>query len=182
MRFPLGRLVPASHPGPEDRQRWMQDIAGIAGTLRSEVGQLTSEQLLLPYRPGGWNALQVVHHLADSDFNAFIRFKRALTEEAPLAGTFREDAFAELADYRDTPAEVSLFLLDALYKRFLALLRRMTAEQFQRTFTSPSHGLMTLDQAVERFAWHGRHHIAQLQGMRTRMGLSPAIAENQAQA
>ncbi|QHT62165.1 putative metal-dependent hydrolase [Paenibacillus lycopersici] len=162
LRYPLGRLVPARHSGPLDRERWMQDIAGIAGALRSTVASLTEEQLRMPYRPGGWTVRQVVHHLADSDMNAYIRFKRALTEDAPLAGTFREDVFAELADYADTPVEASLALLEALHARFLALLHGMADEQFKRTFTSPAHGLMTIDQAVERFAWHGRHHIAQI--------------------
>lgn len=172
MRYPIGRLVPSENPGARDRERWMQDIAGIAAALRSEVENLSTPQLLAPYRPGGWTALQVVHHLADSDLNAYIRFKRALTEDGPLAGTFREDAFAELVDYRETPAAVSLSLLDALHRRFLILLQSLllTPEQFHRTFVSPTHGRMTLDQAVERFAWHGRHHIAQIAGLKARMG------------
>lgn len=170
LRYPLGRFQAAVAPGPQDRVRWMQDIAGIADTLRSEVASLKPNQLLMPYRPGGWTVLQVVHHLADSDLNAVIRFKRALTEDSPLAGTFREDGFAELADYRDTPAETSLSLLDALHRRFLALLQSLTPEQFCRTFTSPTHGLMSLDQATKRFAWHGRHHIAQIAAFKARMG------------
>ncbi|QHW34056.1 putative metal-dependent hydrolase [Paenibacillus rhizovicinus] len=172
MRYPLGRLVPAANPTTEDLERWIMDIGGIAATLRSEVEKLTMAQLLTPYRPGGWTVLQVVHHLADTDLNAYFRFKRALTEDEPQASTFREDAFAELADYRVTPAEVSLAMLGALHRRFLDLLQDLlqTPAQFRRTFTSPKHGVMTLAQAVERFAWHGRHHIAQITGLKSRMG------------
>ena len=104
MRFPLGRFQPTADPGQEDRRAWIEDIAGIAGTLRTLIASMNADRLLEPYRPEGWTALQVVHHLADSDMNAYIRFKRALTEASPLAATFREDAFATLADYRDTPA------------------------------------------------------------------------------
>ncbi|NBD25809.1 YfiT family bacillithiol transferase [Paenibacillus glycinis] len=170
LRFPIGRFQPTVDPGAEDRRAWIADIAGIAGTLRALVADLTSEQLRVPCRPEGWTALQVVHHLADSDMNAYIRFKRALTEASPLAATFREDAFATLADYRDTPAGTSVTLLSALHGRFVSLLRSMTPEQFARSFTSPTHGRMTLDQAAERFAWHGRHHIAQIASLKSRMG------------
>lgn len=168
--YPLGTFKPEMHPTSEHRAIWIEDIAHIPTALRLTVQNLDAEQLLTPYRPGGWNTQQVVHHVADNDMNAFIRFKRALTEEAPVAGSYREELWAELSDYQEAPIEMSLILLDSLHQRFVVLLRSLSPEQFQRTFISPTHGIMTLDIAAQRYAWHGRHHIAQIDSLKERMG------------
>ncbi|MNI33999.1 putative metal-dependent hydrolase YfiT [compost metagenome] len=168
--YPTGKFTAEEQSTSAHRTRWIEEIGLIANQLRRTVENLNTEQLLTPYRPGGWNAKQVVHHLADNDMNAYIRFKRALTEEAPTAGSYREELWAELSDYQDTPIEISLLLLDSLHQRFVVLLRSLTPSQFQHTFISPTHGSMTLDIAMQRFAWHGQHHIAQIDSLKERMG------------
>ncbi|SFL65698.1 DinB superfamily protein [Paenibacillus sp. 1_12] len=168
--YPLGKFIPEEHPTPELRITWMEDIAQIPETLRLTVQNLNTEQLRTPYRPGGWNVQQVVHHLADNDMNAYIRFKRALTEEAPIAGSYREDLWAELDDYQEASIETSLILMESLHQRFVVLLRSLSQQHFRLTFTSPTHGVMTLDMAAQRYAWHGRHHIAQIDSLKQRMG------------
>ncbi|NIK76474.1 hypothetical protein FHS15_001599 [Paenibacillus castaneae] len=129
---------------------------------------LSSGQLLTPYRPGGWTVQQVVHHMADNDMNAFIRFKRALTEDVPTASSYHEDLWAELMDYQ-TPIETSLVLMHSIHSRFVALLHSLHPTDYQRMFISPTHGLMSLDAAAQRYAWHGRHHIAQIASLKERM-------------
>jgi hypothetical protein len=168
--YPLGKFIPEEQPTSEHRKRWIEDIAQIPTVLRLTVQNLNAEQLLTPYRPGGWKVDQVVHHLADNDMNAYIRFKRALTEEVPLAGSYREELWAELSDYQDAPIEMSLVLLESLHQRFVVLLRSLSPHQFQRTFVSPTHGTMTLNIATQRCAWHGWHHIAQIDSLKERMG------------
>ena len=137
--------------------------------LRLSVQNLNIEQLLTQYRPKGWTLQQVIHHMADNDMNAFIRFKRALTEDSPVASSYREDVWAELSDYQ-TPIESSLSLLESIHIRFVAILRSLHSSDFKRTFTSPTHGVMSLDVATQRFIWHDRHHIAQITALKERMG------------
>lgn len=170
IRFPIGQFQLIEHPTPEDRDRWIQEITDIPRILRLTVQDLTEEQLHIPYRPGGWTVCQVVHHMADNDMNAYIRFKRALTEDNPMASSYREDLWAELSDYR-TPLEPSLVLLESIHSRFVVLLRSLHLSDFQKTFTSPTHGEMSLDVATQRYTWHGRHHIAQISSLKERLGL-----------
>ncbi|MBB6675192.1 YfiT family bacillithiol transferase [Cohnella nanjingensis] len=170
LSHPIGTFRPEENPTSARRAAWIAEIAALPGRLRSAVGHLATGQLETPYRPGGWTVRQVVHHLADNDMNAYIRFKRALTEEAPLASSYREDLWAELDDYRDTPIENSLVLLATLRERFVILLRSRSPHEFRRAFTSPAHGEMTLDHALQRYDWHGRHHLAQIQSLAARMG------------
>ncbi|MFK7696042.1 YfiT family bacillithiol transferase [Paenibacillus sp. HJGM_3] len=169
IRYPLGLFEPIQNPTPVQRARWVEDMLMLPADLRSMVEPLSRDQLFTPYRPGGWTVQQVIHHMADNDMNAYIRFRRALTEDAPLAGTYREDLWAEQIDY-EAPIELSLVLLDALHRRFAALLRSLSTSEFQKTFTSPTHGPMSLDVATQRFAWHGRHHLAQITALIERSG------------
>lgn len=168
-RYPIGRFTAVQKTAEEQRKELIQSIAEMPSNLRQAVGGLELKQLNTPYRPGGWTVQQVVHHLADNDMNAYIRFKRGLTEDQPTVGTYRENLWAELDDYRDTPIETSISLVEYLRKRFVTLLRKMHPSEFQRSFSSPTFGDMTLDVALQRFSWHGRHHIAQINRLRERM-------------
>ncbi|MDP5272880.1 YfiT family bacillithiol transferase [Chengkuizengella axinellae] len=169
LRYPIGIFEPIHNPNHEHRNIWIEEIIEIPKTLRHTVQNLTLDQLKTPYRSGGWTVQQVVHHMADNDMNAYIRFKRALTEENPISSSYREDLWAELSDY-DTSIESSLFLLEHLHNRFSALLRSLEPSEFQRAMTSPTHGVMSLDVAAQRYVWHGQHHIAQIASLKKRMG------------
>lgn len=170
LRYPIGQFRAVHTPTEEQRKQSIESIAEMPSKLRQAIEGLELAQLNTSYRPGGWTVQQVVHHLADNDMNAYIRFKRALTEDRPIAGSYREDLWADLSDYRDTPIETSMLLLDALHSRFTRLLVKLEAMDFKKSFSSPTHGDMTLDVAVQRYSWHGCHHIAQITSLRERMG------------
>jgi len=170
LRYPIGQFRPNEQPTPEQRSGWIDDLSKMPQLIRGTVENLTWEQLQTPYRPGGWTVQQVIHHMADNDMNAYFRFKRGLTEDNPTAGTYREDMWAEMSDYRNVPIEVSLVLLESIYIRFEAIIRSLSASDFARTFVSPTHGMMTLDVALQRFIWHDRHHLAQIASLKEQMG------------
>jgi hypothetical protein len=85
--------------------------------MKSHFGSVNT-----PYRPGGWTVRQVVHHLADSHMNSYIRFKLALTEELPTIKTYEEAKWAELSDGANMPVGVSLQLLDSLHLRWVNII------------------------------------------------------------
>jgi Uncharacterized protein conserved in bacteria len=165
LRYPIGPFEEVCEPTAEQRSQWISELTVMPSLLRQAVENLSDEQLAAPYRPGGWTIRQVVHHLADNDMNAYIRFKKALTEESPTASTYRQNMWAELNDY-EAPIETSLVLIEALRSRFVLLLHGMQPYDFLRTFTSPTHGPMTLNTALQRFDWHGRHHLAQITSLK----------------
>jgi hypothetical protein len=113
---------------------------------------------------------QVVHHLPDSHVNAYTRLKLALTEHEPTIKPYDEAAWAELEDTRSTPPAVSLALLDALHDRWVRLLGALGPEDFARTLRHPELGTLRVDALVGMYAWHGRHHVAHVTGLRERMG------------
>lgn len=171
LRYPIGKYERVTEPLAEaERRRLIDDIAGVPAAMREAVKGLSKEQLDTPYRPEGWTVRQVVHHLPDSHINCYVRFKLALTENEPLIKTYEEQLWAELPDGKSAEIEVSLSLLEAVHRRWVLTLRSMTPADFARKFKHPELGVVSLDQALGSYAWHGRHHIAHITALRERMG------------
>ena len=171
LRYPIGEFVPPDSVTHEHVRAWIADLERLPEDLRRRVEPLDEEQLDTPYRPEGWTVRQVVHHLADSHVNSLVRFKWALTEERPTIKTYDEERWAELPDY-GLPLSFSLDLLDALHARWTELLKALGRDELQREFVHPDLGPVALEVNVGIYAWHGRHHLAQVESLARRRGWS----------
>jgi len=170
LRYPIGRADTRTPLAAGERAQRIDHIAALPAQLRKAVSGLTDAQLDTPYRPGGWTVRQVVHHVADSHMNAFIRFRLGMTEDNPTIKPYDEKAWSELPDMRQLPVEVSLQLLDALHRRWVHLLSNVPPTNFQRSIQHPENGPMTLDALVSMYSWHGQHHTAHVTSLRQRQG------------
>jgi hypothetical protein len=166
LRYPVGPCEYPASVSPEARAQHIKDIAALPERLRTAVRGLDERQLDTPYRPGGWTARQVVHHLADSHMNAFVRFRLALTESQPTIKPYDEKTWAELIDSRSAPIEPSLELLNGLHQRWVLLLSAMSDDDFARIFHHPEVGTMRLDTYLATYGWHCRHHVAHILSVR----------------
>lgn len=171
LRYPVGPFVRPEGPlSAEEREALIAQLDEAPDRLRAAVAGLSEAQLDTPYRDGGWTVRQVAHHVPDSHLNSYVRFRLALTEDNPTIKPYREDRWAELADARRGPVDLSLTLLDVLHRRWTLLLRSLGEEQWRRTFVHPDLGTMTLERNLALYAWHGRHHVAHVTALRERMG------------
>lgn len=170
LQYPIGKFVFDPDVTEEKRRRWIEEIAAAPELFRKATAGLTESQLDAPYREGGWTIRQVVHHMADSHANNLIRFRLALTEDNPAIAGYDPAKWAEIPDAKIGPTEVSLDLLRAIHDRWVLLLRSMTPLQFGRTFRRPDGQVVTLDRALQTYAWHGKHHAAHITALRERMG------------
>ncbi len=168
-RYPIGKFHFDGPLTEEQKKECLDDIARTPENLRAAIKGLSEAQLDTPYRPGGWTVRQVVHHVPDSHMNSYVRFKLALTEDEPTIKPYAEDKWAELADTKETPVEVSLALLDSLHDRWMRLLRSLTPDEWKKTFRHPALGPMTLEKTLALYAWHGRHHVAHITELRKQM-------------
>jgi hypothetical protein len=169
-QYPIGRYEPPAELNREARSLFIGQIADTPERLRAAVAGLTSRQLDAPYREGGWTVCQVVHHLADAHLNGYVRFKLALTEDEPTIRTYDQIRWAELGDARGVPIEPSLALLTGLHARWVAAIGTVEQEGFARRLHHPERGLMTVDDLLALYAWHGRHHVAHITSLRHRKG------------
>jgi uncharacterized damage-inducible protein DinB len=170
LRYPIGRFSPPASSMSGVRSANMQTLRLLPVRLRAAVSGLSDAQLDTPYREGGWTARQVVHHVADSHANCYIRFKLALTEDWPTVKPYDEAAWANLADSRWLPVEVSLAMIEALHGRWVGLLESLSDEDFQKGFEHPELGRQNLAKVLALYDWHSRHHTAHITHLRARQG------------
>ena len=171
LRYPIGRYEPQPY-SDELRKGWLSDIKFLPRLIEHAVINLDEPQLDTPYRDGGWTIKQVVHHVADSSMNAYCRFKLAMTEEAPVIKPYDEKAWAELEDVKTLPINISLTLIHALFARWHAAIEPLTeADWTARVMIHPDfEQALTLWYQLGNYAWHGKHHVAQITGLRERKG------------
>jgi uncharacterized damage-inducible protein DinB len=171
LSYPIGQYQPKPF-SIDQKVEWMADIKFLPLQLENAVLNLDESQLHIPYREGGWTVQQVVHHVADSHMNAYIRFKLGLTEDNPAIKPYNEKLWAEFSDVQKLPINISLTLLHALHLRWYETLKYVTDEQWNnRTVFHPEHKkTMRLWYLLGLYAWHGKHHVAHVNSLRERMG------------
>ena len=171
LRYPIGRYEAPERYDPELQTEWIAAIEALPKWLDLCIENLDEHQIQTAYRPGGWTVNQVIHHIADSHMNAYIRLKLALTEDSPVVKPYEEKLWAELPDVESVPVNVSITLLHALHRRWGQALRNMHPEDWERTYYHPEHEqYVPLWQMTDLYAWHGRHHMEQIRNLRQRMG------------
>jgi hypothetical protein len=163
LKYPIGKFEAPDIIDSQILKSWISDIEAFPQHLETLIIPLITANLNLSYRPNGWTVKQVVHHCADSHMNALIRFKLALTEDAPIIKPYHEDKWANLVDGLTDSTVDSLYILKGLHSKFGLLLKNLSEEDLGRVYIHPAHGKrFRLDEAVGMYAWHGNHHLAHI--------------------
>ena len=169
LRYPIGKYEPQPFSA-ELKEQWLNDIKFLPQVLENAILNLDEAQLQTPYRDGGWTVHQLVHHIADSHMNAYIRFKLGLTEDNPTIKTYEEKLWAELDDVKKLPVNISLTLLHALHARWYEAIKNLSDEQWNRTVFHPDQKKnLTIWHFLGLYAWHGKHHVAHITNLREKM-------------
>jgi len=166
---PAGPFVPEENHSAERRSEFIAELEAAPATLRDSVAGLNEKQLDTRYR--NWTIRQIVHHLADSHVNSYVRFKWALTEDRPTIKAYDENRWVALADAQAGDVQAALALFEGLHAQWVRLLRLMSASEFDRSFLHPETGqYVHLGGALCYYAWHCRHHTAQIAWLRQQNG------------
>lgn len=167
IRYPLGRYHPPKTLYAKELSGWIGDIEKLPSALVRETENLTDDQLDTPYRKNGWTVRQLVHHIADSHANAYIRFKLALTEDHPTIKAYKQDLWAGLRDSK-LPLESSLKIIEGIHCRWVHLLKSLSPEELKRELIHPESGTVVLEFMIGDYAWHSRHHLAHITALKKR--------------
>lgn len=169
-RYPIGKYDPQPFSDTQCQQ-WLNDIRNLPDALENALNNLDEQQLHTPYREGGWSVHQLVHHVADSHMNAYIRFKLGYTEDNPTIRPYDEKLWATLPDVQHLPVNISITLLFALHKRWYEFLKDFRENDWNKTVYHPGQSKqLTLWQLMGLYAWHSRHHTAHITALRERKG------------
>lgn len=171
LKYPIGRYQKITDFTSENRKAWIHDLTILPGNLEATVASLSEKQLDTPYRPDGWTVRQVVHHVADSHLNAFIRIKLVMTEGNTTIRPYKEALWAAMGDYTDLPISHSLNILRGLHPRMVHVFQNMTEDDFKKSYIHPEYGqTYLLDSVLALYSWHGRHHLAHITELKKREG------------
>jgi hypothetical protein len=149
-----------------ERLEKIGSIRNLPAVLEGSVKGLKDTQLDTPYRTGGWTVRQVVHHIADSHLNAFIRMKLILTEDRPTLKPYDQDKWAKLPDV-SLPIGSSLAIVRGLHERWVFLLEGAPESSWNRSALHPEVGEITLESLLLTYAHHGQNHVQQISKLRT---------------
>ncbi|MGD1046321.1 MAG: YfiT family bacillithiol transferase [Bacteroidota bacterium] len=169
LKYPIGRFN-FVQPTLELRAERIRQFRTAPRLLFDAVKNLTEDQLLSTYRPGGWTLAQVVHHIVESDVNAYPRLKYALTMDVPDVMVAEQGLWAELPDAKSPSIGLSLILFEAIRNRWADAFESLDSSYFDRQWRHARYGVLTVDFLLQQYAWHARHHIAQISNHRKRMG------------
>ena len=171
LKYPIGKLKMIDQTTSEMRTSMIDNIRTFPQQIAGVVTELNDDQLHTPYRPGGWTVLQLVHHVADSHINSYIRFRWALTEDSPTIKAYVQEEWAKLPDANSAPVILSLNLLKAVHARWTYLLDRMTDEDFAKELSHPEWKKnLSLDDMLQLYNWHCQHHLAHITSLIHRKG------------
>lgn len=162
LRYPIGRFQKQEHYSADEVKSNIQIISAIPSKFMNLLGGWDEEKLDTPYRPDGWTIRQLVHHMADSHMNAYIRFRLALTEDSPTIKPYKENLWAELPDAKSAQVDLSLQLLKYIHLRWVLLMNSMDEADLARTYVNPDTGrIYPLAEVIALYAWHSEHHYQQ---------------------
>jgi uncharacterized damage-inducible protein DinB len=162
LKYPIGRYEPKPF-SEELKKEWLHNIRQLPTELEYAIQNLDADQLQSPYRGGGWTIHQLVHHVADSHMNAYVRFKLALTEDDVTVKSYEEQLWAELDDVKALPVNISITLLHALHARLFAAIKNLREDQWNRTLNYPGKPApVTIWFLLGMYSWHGKHHTAHI--------------------
>lgn len=169
LKYPIGKYIEQPFSN-EQLKEWLLDIQSLPIQIEYAITNLDEAQLETPYREGGWTVKQLVHHVADSHMNAYIRFKLGLSEENPSIKPYDQNGWAAMADTKNIPINVSITLLFALHTRWHEILKNISQKEWTRTVFHPEYKKeMTLWYLLGMYAWHSKHHVAHITSLRQRM-------------
>jgi len=169
LRYPIGKFASKETYTAQEYTDFLQRLESLPARLDAAIRGLSNTQLDTPYRDGGWTVRQVVHHVADSHANAYIRVKWALTEEKPTIKAYDEKGWATTPETQADPG-ISLAFIKALHTKWCLLLKGMSPAQRARQFIHPAtQKTFTMDQLMAMYAWHGDHHLTHITALKDRM-------------
>lgn len=161
LKYPIGKYEPGTTFISGEEKKWIEAIKTLPGDLEEAVSSLSEEQLDTPYRPGGWTVRTLIHHIADSHINSYVRMKWALTEENTTIKPYDQEKWADLEDSK-APVSLSLDLIRSLHKRWGYLLDSLKPEDLKIEYDHPETGKQSLWRHLEHYSWHGRHHLTHI--------------------
>jgi hypothetical protein len=122
-------------------------------------------ELLDIHHENGWSARQIIHHLADSEAQSYVRLRRLVAEpEGVLLVNVDEDSWAKEAKlgYESAPVENSIAIYASVRAGSLDLIKRLEESDVEKSGIHPDSGKFTIEKWLFNYTKHSLEHGEQL--------------------
>jgi len=169
--YPIGPYSPPEKLNLKSVKSLAEDLVKFPEELKSVILNFSQNQFQTKTLPGVWTVAQVIHHLADSHMNAFIRTKLALTEEVPVIKPYLEEKWAELADGKNSSVIESIKILEGVHQRWYTLIISLDETYIRKEYFHPENNKkVQVADVVPLYVWHGRHHLGHIELLKNEKG------------
>lgn len=164
LKFPIGPFAARENITASEVNELIDIIATAPEKYTRITSDLSEEDLKKTYREGSWNVQQLIHHVADMQLLHFFRMKKALTDpEYKEVTLVNIDGWAHTSDGLIAPVADSLDMFEAITRRFVLLMKSLTAEQQGIAYYHPVRkSWLNQKNAIAMTAWHVQHHLEHL--------------------
>ena len=140
-----------------------KDYEEATKAFLSAFEQLKPSDLDKP-KKDGWNARQVIHHLADSEAQSCARLKRLIAEPGSVIQGYDENIWAQnpTLGYTQLPIENSLALFKASRAASLEIIERLSVEQLSNSGIHTESGAYDVRKWLKSYINHPKDHARQL--------------------
>jgi hypothetical protein len=114
---------------------------------------------------GGWSPRQVIHHLADSEAQAYARLRRLIAEPGgSVIQGYDEAAWAsnEILGYTELPIENSIAVLLGVRASSLEILKRLNKSDLSKAGVHSESGPYSINKWIQVYTNHPRDHGEQI--------------------
>ncbi len=123
-----------------------------------------SSDEMLYYKPASdkWSAVEVIIHLADSECNANVRFRKAIAESGSKVDVYDHNAWAKYLDYQNSDTVIALALFKLLRLSNYNVLSSLPEETWNNFVLHPDYGKITLLDILRIYTEHVGTHVRQI--------------------
>lgn len=122
-------------------------------------------ELLDVHHENGWSARQIIHHLADSEAQSYVRLRRLVAEpEGVMLVNVDEDSWAKEAKlgYETAAVENSIAIYAAVRAGSLDVIKRLEESDVEKAGVHPESGKFTIEKWLFNYTKHSLEHGEQL--------------------
>lgn len=171
LKYPFGRFEMPAKISDKDVQEYIKILGNLPVELAKTVENFDIEKFSTPYRENGWTVWQVVNHVIDSHSRAYVMFKRGLEENNLIVKPQSEKKILDLGNSQNDTVKKALQTIYSVHESWVLDLKSLSDHELNITFFYPDAGrIMSLPEFLAIFAWHSKHHLGQIKGLKDRMG------------
>ena len=139
----------------------LEALGDTPARIRTIVERWGDDHFERSYAAGKWSARQILVHLAQTELALTTRARFALSTPGYVAQAFSQDDWIPIDEAAEARTALEAYL--GLRKLNVEMWRRLSKEQYARTFQHPEYGELTVGWIVAQMAGHDIHHLKQIE-------------------